>query len=232
MNAKTILKKLKSMGSARNVAGMARYGISTEGTLGISLPVLRKMSREIGWDHKLAQALWVSGIHEARILAGLVDEPASVTERQMERWALDFDSWDVCDLVCSNLFDRTPWAYRKAHEWSARKETFVKRAGFVLMAALSVHDKTAPDAAFTQFLPVIRREAGDDRNFVKKAVNWALRQIGKRNPALNRAAVRAARGIQRLDTRSARWIAADALRELTSAKILAMIRRKKAVRRG
>ena len=142
MNAKTILKQLKSMGSARNVAGMARYGISTEGTLGVSLPVLRKMSGEIGRDHTLAQALWGSGIHEARILAGLVDEPALVTERQMERWALDFDSWDVCDLVCGNLFDRTPWAYRKAYEWSERQETFVKRAGFVLMAALSVHDKT------------------------------------------------------------------------------------------
>lgn len=231
MNAKTILKKIKSMGSARNVAGMARYGINTEGALGISLPALRKMAREIGRDHKLAQALWASKIHEARILAGLVDEPALVTERQLERWALDFDSWDVCDLVCSNLFDRTPWAYRKAYEWSERQETFVKRAGFVLMAALSVHDKTAPNVAFARFLPVIRREAGDDRNFVKKAVNWALRQIGKRNPALNRAAVRAARGIQRLDTRSACWIAADALRELTSAKILAMIRRKKAVRR-
>ncbi len=227
MNAKVILKKLKSMGSARNVAGMARYGISTKNTLGISLPALRKMAGEIGNDHQLAQTLWVSGLHEARILAGLVDEPALVTERQLERWVLDFDSWDVCDLVCGNLFDRTPWAYRKAHEWSAREETFVKRAGFVLMAALSVHDKTAPNIAFTQFLPVIRREAGDDRNFVKKAVNWALRQIGKRNLALNRAAVKAARGIQRLNTRSARWIAADALRELTSDKILAMIRRKK-----
>ena len=232
MNAAAILKKMKSMGSARNVAGMARYGINTEGTLGISLPALRKMAREIGRDHKLARALWASKMHEARILAGLVDEPAKVTERQLARWALDFDSWDVCDLVCSNLFDKTPWAYRKAHEWSARKEMFVKRAGFVLMAALSVHDKTAPNAAFTQFLPVILREAGDDRNFVKKAVNWALRQIGKRNPALNRAAVKVARDLRRLESRSARWIAADALRELTSAKILAMIRRKTASRRG
>ena len=190
------------------------------------------MAGEIGNDHKLAQLLWASGIHEARILAGLVDEPALVTERQLERWALDFDSWDVCDLACSNLFDRTPWAYRKAHEWSAREETFVKRAGFVLMAALSVHDKTAPDIAFTQFFPLIRREAGDDRNFVKKAVNWALRQIGKRNLALNRAAVKVAQNIQRQNTRSARWIAADALRELKSDKILAMIRRKKTGRRG
>jgi 3-methyladenine DNA glycosylase AlkD len=148
-----------------------------------------------------------------------VDEPAKVTEAQLERWARDFDSWDICDGVCSNLFDRTPFARGKAIEWSARREEYVKRAGFVLMAALAVHDKKAPDALFREFLPLIEREATDERNFVKKAVNWALRQIGKRNGALNRDAIAAAKRIRRIDSKAARWIAADALRELQSAAV-------------
>jgi 3-methyladenine DNA glycosylase AlkD len=174
------------------------------------------MAKRIGRDHALARELWASGIHEARVLAGLVDDPAAVTAAQLERWAKDFDSWDVCDGVCSNLFDRTPYAWDKAVAWSARSREFVKRAGFVLMAALAVHDKTAPDERFKNFLPLIEREAVDERNFVKKAVNWALRQIGKRNRALNRDAIAAAKRIRKVDSRSARWIAADALRELES----------------
>lgn len=218
MTTRDVLRRLKRQASPTNVAGMARYGISTRGTLGVSIPALRSMAEDIGRDHPLALQLWKSGIHEARMLAGMVADPATLTERQMEQWVRGFDSWDVCDQVCSNLFDKTPWAWKKAMEWPRRWEEFVKRAGFVLMAALSVHDKAAPDSRFRAFLPILRREARDERNFVKKAVNWALRQIGKRNERLRRAAVKTAESIQKLHSRSARWIAADALRELNGRK--------------
>lgn len=218
MALEQILGDLKARANPDNVAGMARYGISVTGCLGVPMPVLRKMAREIGRDHDLAEGLWRSGIHEARILAGLVDDPALVTGEQMERWVPDVDSWDICDQLCSNLFGRTGLARQKAEAWSGRPEVFVKRAGFVLMAVLAVHDKKAADAFFAAFLPLIAREATDERNFVKKAVNWALRQIGKRNQALNLLAVEAAREIGRMDSKSAKWIAADALRELTDEK--------------
>jgi 3-methyladenine DNA glycosylase AlkD len=211
-----IVAELEAHANPANVAGMARYGINSKHALGVSIPRLRAMAREIGRDHALASELWASGIHEARILAGLVDDPAKVTAAQFERWAKGFDSWDVCDGVCGNLFDKTPFAYGKAVEWSARSEEFVKRAGFVLMAALAVHDKRASDKLFKTFLPLIEREAADERNFVKKAVNWALRQIGKRNRALNGDAIAAAKRIRKIDSKSARWIASDALRELES----------------
>jgi 3-methyladenine DNA glycosylase AlkD len=188
-------------------------------TLGISVPALRKLAKEIGQDHQLAQELWGSGIHEARILATMIDPPGQVTEAQMEAWVEDFDSWDVCDQCCLNLLRKTPLAHQKAVEWSGREQEFVKRAGFALMATLAVHDKKAGDEAFIAFLPLIQKEAVDGRNFVKKAVNWALRQIGKRNLALNRAAIRTAEEIRQLDSKSARWIAADALRELTGDKV-------------
>jgi 3-methyladenine DNA glycosylase AlkD len=219
MKATDILRQLKARANPANVAGMARYGISSEGTLGVSIPVLRGLGRKIGTDHALAHELWATRIHEARILAGLIADPAKATQRELERWVKDFDSWDVCDQVCSNYFDQTPFAHAKAVEWSRRKETFVKRAGFVLMACLSVHDKKANDRAFLRLLLIIRREARDDRNFVKKAVNWALRQIGKRNRALNEAAIKTAEDIARLDSKSARWIASDALRELKSEAV-------------
>ena len=219
MKLEQVLKELKSKANPKNVEGMARFGISCEGTLGISIYDLRPMAKRIGKDHKLAGELWRTGIHEARLLAGFIDEPEKVTEKQMESWASDFDSWDVVDQVCSNLFDKTGYAYAKAVEWSTRKEEFVKRAGFVLMAALSVHDKEASDREFEKFFPIIRRESTDDRNFVKKAVNWALRQIGKRNLALNGKAIKVAKEISRIDSRSARWIAADALRELSGDKV-------------
>ncbi|MDE3089427.1 MAG: DNA alkylation repair protein [Chloroflexota bacterium] len=209
-----ILEQLKSLRNPRNIVGMARFGINPRNTLGVSIPTLRRIAKQAGKDHRLARELWQSGIHEARILAAMVDVPEQVTDAQMERWVKDFDSWDVCDQVCSNLFDQTAFAHRKAVEWSRREEEFVKRAGFVLMAALAVHDKAASDAAFLKFLPIIQRAATDERNFVMKAVNWALRQIGKRNAALNRAAIATAREIQQIDSRAARWIAADALREL------------------
>ncbi len=214
MTYSEIITELKSLANPDNVAGMARFGISPRGTLGVSIPALRKMAKRVGKNHDLALKLWESRIHEARLLAGFIDDPAMVTEAQMEAWAKDFDSWDVVDQVCSNLFDRTSFAYQKAMEWSGREEEFVKRAGFVLMAALAVHDKKAADETFLRFLPVIKRESDDDRNFVKKAVNWALRQIGKRNPRLLKAAMATAREIQKIDSRAARWIAADTLREL------------------
>ncbi len=226
MQYEEILKRLDSLANPENVAGMARFGINPKGTLGISLYTLRPMAKEIGKDHKLALQLWKSDIHEARILAGMVGEPDKVTEKQMESWVKDIDSWDICDQVCSNLFDKTPFTYDKAVEWSSREEEFVKRSGFVLMATLSVHDKKAPDSLFESFFPIIKREVDDERNFVKKAVNWALRQIGKRNPALNRKAIKAAKEIQKMDSKSARWIASDALRELTDEKVQKRLKKK------
>jgi 3-methyladenine DNA glycosylase AlkD len=209
-----ILRRLKRMADPRAVAGMARYGINPTNTLGVSVAELRRLAREIGRDHHLALQLWASGVHEARILACLIDEPPLVTEAQMERWVEDFDSWDVCDQCCGKLFDKTPLAYRKAAEWSRRDGEFVRRAGFVMVASLAVHDKAASERVFLRFLPIIRQASTDDRNFVKKAVNWALRQIGKRSPDLRQAALRTARAIRSGDSRAARWIAADAIREL------------------
>ena len=211
-----VLKKLRAAGDQRNREGMARFGIATETAFGVPVPKIRALAKEAGKDHRLAQDLWDSGIHEARILASMVESARMVTEAQMEAWAKGFDSWDVCDQCCSNLFDKTPFAYDKALEWSGREEEFVRRAGFVLMATLAVHDKKMSDPEFIRFLPVIARYSTDERNFVKKAVNWALRQIGKRNLALREEAIRAAEEIQRLDSKAARWVASDALRELRS----------------
>jgi 3-methyladenine DNA glycosylase AlkD len=221
----SILDRLRALANPDNVAGMARYGINTQGTLGISIYTLRPIAKEIGRDHALALALWDSGIHEARILASYIDDPLQVTEAQLERWVVDFDSWDVCDQVC-DLFGRTPFAYQKSLEWSARNDEFVKRAAFALMAELAVHDKKAPDEKLAQFLPVIAREATDERNFVRKAVNWALRNIGKRDRHLNELAIETAQQIRQIPSKAARWIAADALRELTGEKVQARLRLK------
>ena len=221
-----VLRRLESVADPGWASGMARFGIDTRRAYGIRVPILRRIAKEIGRDHQLAQQLWSSAIHEARILASLVDDPSKVTEEQMESWVSDLDSWDVCDGCCGNLFDKTEFAYSKAQEWSLRSEEFVKRAAFALMAFLAVHDKGADDGAFLEFLPAIRRESTDERNFVRKAVNWALREIGKRNLSLNLAAIGAAREIHRIDSRSARWIASDALRELTHEKVQARLRRR------
>lgn len=218
MNAEEILKDLQSKANQKNVEGMARYGISSNNTLGVSIYVLRDIAKEIGRDHGLALELWGSGIHEARILASYVEDPGLVTEDQMEEWVSDFDSWDVCDQVCG-LFEETPYARKKVSEWSARDEEFVKRSAFAIIAGLAVHDKMAGDGKFEEFFPIIKREATDERNYVKKAVNWALRNIGKRNLSLNRRAIEVAEEIQKTDSKSARWIAADALRELKSEKV-------------
>ena len=214
-----VLEELKSLSDPEAVAGMARFGINPENTYGVSIPNLRKIAKQIGKDHGLSEQLWSSGIHEAKILASMVDDPHLVSEAQLERWVKDCDSWDVCDQCCNNLFKKTRFSFQKAIEWSRRSEEFVKRAGFVLMACLAVHDKETDDSRFEQFFPIIQREARDERNFVKKAVNWALRQIGKRNRSLNTGAIEIAKEIQRIDSKAASWIAADALRELGTYKI-------------
>ncbi|MBI2845683.1 MAG: DNA alkylation repair protein [Chloroflexi bacterium] len=219
MQYQEIIRRLKAMGDPKAIEGMARFGIRGQKVYGISMPALRSLAKEAGKDHALAQKLWGSGIHEARILASMVEDPKLVNENQMERWVRDFDSWDVCDQVCGNLFDKTSWAYQKAVEWSKRREEFVKRAGFALMACLAWHDKQAKDETFLKFFPAIKKGAGDERNFVKKAVNWALRNIGKRSRSLNQAAIKTAEEIQKLDSKSARWIATDALRELKSTAV-------------
>jgi 3-methyladenine DNA glycosylase AlkD len=213
-----VLAELKKFSSPANVKGMARFGINPANTLGVSIPILRGIAKSHRLDHALALELWETGIHEARILAAFVDDPKQVTESQMEIWVKDFDSWDVCDQVCSGLFDKIPSAYRKAVQWSKRPEEFVKRAGFVLMACLALHDKKSEDEAFEKFLPIIIREANDDRNFVRKAVNWALRQIGKRNNYLRVKAMKVAQELSESDSKSARWIGKDALRELKIRK--------------
>jgi 3-methyladenine DNA glycosylase AlkD len=191
------------------------------------MPNVRKIAKEVGKDHALAEELWRSGVHEARIVACLVDDPKIVSEDQLDRWVGDFDSWDVCDQCCSNLFDKTEFAYDRAVHWANRDEEFVRRAGFVMMAALSVHDKKASDSRFLVFLPIIKSHSTDERNFVKKAVNWALRQIGKRNQNLNEAAIKTATEIKTIDSKGARWIASDALRELTSKPVQQKLMKKR-----
>jgi 3-methyladenine DNA glycosylase AlkD len=222
-----ILERLKSLSDPKAVEGMARFGINPKNTYGVSIPTLRNMAKENRGNHVLAQQLWSSHVHEARILACMIDDAKKVTEAQLESWVKDFDSWDVCDQCCSNLFDKTELAHKKAIEWSRRNEEFVKRAGFVMMAALAVHDKRAEDEAFLKFLPIVKRESVDNRNFVRKAVNWALRQIGKRNQTLNKAAIQTAKEIQNIDSSSARWIASDALRELNGDAVQKKLRQRK-----
>jgi 3-methyladenine DNA glycosylase AlkD len=217
MTAPEILAALRAQANPENVAGMARYGISTAATLGVPMPVLRRLAKEVGRSHSLAAELWASGIHEARILATLVEDPKRVTRRQMNQWARDFDSWDVCDQACQNLFRYTPLAWAMAVEWAGARREFVRRAAFALMAGLAVKAKHAPDEDFEALLPLISSAATDPRNLVKKAVNWALRAIGKRNPHLRRAAIAAAENIRAIDSPAARWIASDALRELRAA---------------
>ncbi len=210
------ISKLRKLSDRKVRKSQKRFGISQDGSLGVRIPELRRISRELGTDHSLALRLWNSGIHEARILASLIEDPSIVGKRQMELWVADLDSWDICDACCNNLFCKTPFAYGKALEWSARKEEFVKRAGFVLMACLAIHDKYADDGKFVRFLDRAARESRDGRRFVTKAVNWTIRQIGKRNKRLNGIAISIARTIGKNGNASSRWIASDALRELKS----------------
>jgi len=219
MEYNQLIELLESLARPEALTGMARYGITPERSYGISIPVLRGLARGCERDHELAGRLWASGSREARILASLIDDPRMVTDRQMEHWAGDFDYWEICDQVCMNLFQNTPLAWKKAGEWASRDEEYYRRAGFVLMARLAVADKNTADERFEGFFSLIKDGAGDDRSMVKKAVSWALRQIGKRNLRLNAGAMKVAREIGKMDSRAARWVSADVLRELGSEKV-------------
>ena len=218
-SSKELLKILHSKANTKNVEGMAKFGMTSTKRLGISVPDMRKIAKQNGKDHAVAMELWDTGIPEAQIVAALIAEPEKLTEGQMEHWVKDFNSWDVCDQVCMNLFDKTPLAWKKIYDWSEREEEFVKRAAFSLIACMAWHIKTLPDEKLIELFPLIKREATDERNFVKKAVNWALRHIGKKNKTLNKAAISLAKEIKQIDSKSARWIASDAIRELESEKV-------------
>ncbi len=221
-----IINKLKSKSNPDAVAGMARYGISSKNNLGISIYWFRNYAKDIGIDHKLALKLWDSGIHDARLLACFVDDPTKVTDEQMDSWAKDFDSWDICDQACTSLFDKNSLSWKKVFEWAERDEEFVKRGAFSLIAGLSVHDKKASNVKFEQFFPLIKKHSIDDRNYVKKAVNWALRNIGKRNLILNKLTIKLSQEILKIDSKSAKWIASDAMKELRSEKIQVRLQNK------
>jgi 3-methyladenine DNA glycosylase AlkD len=214
-----IILELKAQSDPKSLEGMARFGISIDRAFGTRIPVLRKMAKEIGKDHNLARKLWKAGYRETRILAAMVDEPARVTEEQVDKWVAEFDSWEVCDQCCMNLFDKLPFAYEKVFDLARREPEFEKRAAFALIACLAWHDKEAPDSKFEQFLPLIKEHSTDGRNYVKKAVNWALRHIGKRNRSLHPKALETAYEIKEIDDKAARWIASDAIRELESEKV-------------
>ncbi len=219
MTYEQVVEELRSMADPSNLEGQDRFGIDISTSLGISMTHLRSLARRIGKHHELALRLWDSGIREAQILATLVDDPRHVTPEQMEEWAQQFHSWDVVDAACCNLFDRTQYRYTKAVEWAGREEEFVKRAGFSLMAGIAVHDRKAANQELIDLLPIIQRESCDRRNFVRKAVNWALRQIGKRNIELNRAAIETGERIADMECRGAHWVASDALKELQSPQV-------------
>ncbi len=221
-----VIGLIKSNGDPEAVAEMARYGISPERSYGVCMPALMDISKRVGKDHALAERLWSSGIREAMIVASLIDDPKLVTGDQMDRWVRDFRSWDICDGCCLHLFADTEHALDKAVEWATSRDEYVKRAGFVMIAVMASRDKTSGDDRFRSFFPLIVEGSTDERNYVKKAVNWALRQIGKRNLRLNKEAISVARRLKKLDSRAARWIASDALRELTNEKTLERLRRR------
>ena len=220
-----VLTKLKAKARPDRLEGMARFGIAIERRLGVSVPDLRKIAKESGKTHKLALELWKTGIAEAQIVAAMIDESEELTEEQMEDWVKDFNSWDVCDQVCMNLFEKTSLAWKKILDWSEREEEFVKRASYALLACLAWHDKKVEDDKFIELFPVIKCGATDERNYVKKAVNWALRNIGKRNLNLNKAAIEVARKIQQIDSGASRWIASNAIKELESEAVQRRLRK-------
>jgi len=225
MDRNDVLAWLRKQGTRRTFDGMARYGIVAQRAFGVPMGTLLKMKKRVGTDHDLAIALWDSGWYEARLLAALVGDPERVTRRQMNAWAAGFENWADCDTVCFQLWDRTPFAWEKARQWSASPREFAKRAGFVLMACLALHDKAAPDKRFLAFLPLIEKGARDERNFVKKGVNWALRGIGRRSVALNAAAVAVAKRLALSPDAAPRWVGKDALRELASPKLRSRLSR-------
>ena len=225
MDAGEILKWLERQGTKRTVEGMARYGIRAERAFGVTVGTLQSLAKRLGKDHALSLALWETGWYEARLLAAMVGEPQRVTRRQMDAWAAEFENWADCDTVCFHLFDRTPLAWERAPKWSASPREFVRRGGFVLMACLAAHDKAAPDGRFLPFLKLIEKGAGDDRNFVKKGVSWALRGIGRRSRALHAAALPVAKRRAASEKAAARWVGKDAIRDLTNPKVLARLAR-------
>ena len=197
-----------------NIKSQQRFGINTSQSLGLNVVQLRALAKKTGMNHALALQLWSSSINEAKHLASMLADPAEVTEKLMEEWAADFNSWEIVDGCCSNLFRKTPFAYKKAKQWCDRKEEFVRRAGFSMIAMLAVHDKKAHDKKFEQFFHYLYKYSDDERNFVKKAVNWSLRQIGKRNEKLCRKSILLAKKIKQKDDPASRWVAAGVLREL------------------
>ena len=217
---------LERRGSKRNREGMARYGIIAPKSFGVSMATMKGLAKKLGRDHDLAAALWATGWYEARILCSFVDEPEKVTPAQMEAWARQFDNWAICDTICFHLFDRTPHAWRKVEQWRTRKDEFVRRAAFALIACLALHDKSAPDAKFLRALPWIEEAATDERNFVKKGVSWALRGIGPRSRAAHAAAMKTAQRLARSESPSARWIGKDAIRDLTSPAAMRRLARR------
>jgi 3-methyladenine DNA glycosylase AlkD len=223
-----VLEMLKAKAEPDQLEGMKRYGMTVEKRLGVSVPEMRKIAKQLGKDHLLAQGLWQTGIVEAMIVASMVGEPEKVSGQQMEAWVKDINSWDVCDQVWMNLFEKAPLAWRKVFDWSGRKEEFVKRAAFALLACLAWHDKEAPDDAFTRLLPLIKAGADDDRNYVKKAVSWALRNIGKRNANLRAAALQTAEELKEMGSKNARWIANDTIRDLASETAMRRLERSEA----
>ena len=225
MTLEQVISELKKQYNKRNIEGMARFGINVDNAFGVSAPMMKAIAKKIGKNHELALQLWDSGYHEAKHISAMIDDPKMVTKSQMNKWVRDFNSWDICDGTCSNLFRKTPFAIEKIFEWVENKNEFIRRAGFSLIVYVAVHHKTRDDKEFLEFFPYIKKHSTDERNFVKKAVNWALRQIGKRSFFLNEKALKLAREIVELDSKSARWIAKDAIRELTDPKILARIKR-------
>ena len=219
MKYKEIIRKLRSLSNPKNVEGMARFGINPKNCLGVNIPILRAIAGKTGKNHKLANKLWSSKYHEVKILASMVADPKLTTEKQMDKWVKDFDSWDVCDQVIMNLFEDIPIAYKKAIEWSKNKEEFIRRAGFVMMARLAVSDKKTDNGKFEKFYPLIIKYSTDERNFVKKAVNWAIRQIGKRDKEMNKKMISLSKKVIKINSRSAKWIASGAIRELKDSKI-------------
>lgn len=220
-----VLEKLRSKSKPDQVAGMAKYGMTAEKRLGVSVPDMRKLAKQVGTDHGLALELWETGVPEAQILAGMIANPDELSDTQMEAWVKDFNSWDVCDQVCMNLFDKSPMAWKKVRDWSKREDEFVKRAAFALIACLAWHDKGTGDEEFVKLLSVIKDGATDERNYVKKAINWGLRQVGKRNQVLNTAAIKTAGEIQQMDSKAARWISSHAIRELQSEAVQKRLRK-------
>ena len=214
-----VMGELQSKAKAENIDGMARFAIVGDQRMGVSVPDMRKIAKSVGKNHQLALDLWDTGVPEGMIVAGMIAEPDKLTEGQMEDWVVDINSWDICDQVCMNLFEKTPLAEKKIFEWSTREGEFVKRTSYALIACLAWHDKQAVDERFINYFPLIVAGSNDERNFVKKAVNWALRNIGKRNQNLNKQAIRVANQIHEIDSKSARWIASNALRELESEKV-------------